>query len=1257
MVIQLPERVAKNIDKFSGREWLIAEVNNWWFERSNTRYLLLTGGPGTGKSMITAWLMGYGPEPNSAVARAQRASLSRAVKAVYFCQAGTRNLSPKVCAENLANQLTNSVPGFAEALAATLADRVHIVGSAEAGTADSGATVTGVAISHLELSSLGDELSFDRAFSDPLRQLYEQGYAEPILLLIDALDEALGYRGDKCLPELFSTLADLPPQVRILMTTRPDPRVLKFYRRVKPIDLIKQAPANVDDVRVFAMSRLVGSRQLDKERCAAFAQRIANRAKGIFLYASIVLDELLPQLPAAPDPDRYRLPNGLSGLYHDFLTRELGQNEQKWFEMYEPLLGTIAVAQGDGLSTEQLSSIIGRDIRPALRASMQYLSGELPEGPFKPFHKSFSDFLCEDEENVDYHIDASTMHRRVARYFLDRWGKEWDTCTDAYPIHYLPAHLIAGLQDGENRQQVILQLSGLLTDLRYLEQKAAGFGIFQLLEEIASADVEMKRALTDDGALLMLRTVFDSESHHLDGWVKRDRPGYFLQQVLYQAKRLGYSNIAQQAAEVLNQRGLLYLREAWSSGRPSDALLRTLAGHQGAVWSLCVSADGTRILSGGSDGLVRVWNFETGKEEQLFGNHRGRVRAVAILPDGKSAVSAGADGEIHRWDIASGRGVAELAPHSCEVLSLATIPNEPQSLVSGDAKGFIRIWDLRDASYREFKAHSGEVRALRVTSNGARLISASADRRVRLWDIQSGSLLETLHGGGPTFRAVVASADLTSVYAAASDGTIKVWRMTDALAAEGVRNLIGAYERHRGRVRCVAKSDDGQYLVSGGEDRVLNVWSAAALDSRQPLRVLQGHSGTVWAVEPVPGTGYIVSASDDGAIRIWDLDRAMAAHGKGQGAQDAVNGHGCRVKAIVADRDAHTVISGAQDGTLKHWRSSVLPDELGSQAIEVSDIGKHSKAITDLVFVTHERRIFSGSLDKTARAWKLDSTGDPVVLSGHNAGITRLAYLSDRQYMVSASNDGTLMVWDAEYQKKIVLARHRGPVSAMAVHVPSGTVLSGGVDGLVMQWDATERGMADRARSAPLCAVRSHAKAVLDLAIAPSGRYAISASADGSLIVWMLRHRNSTQSGIPSLCAVYRLTGHGGPVLGVAITPDERRAVSVSSDNTLRVWDLPETITAGEALHSRPCLQKAEVGRPTRIGISGDGNKAVTIGENGRLDVWDVTGDLGRTDGQVINLASLSLPHETTCLWSASWPHVVVGDQRGDVSCFAIVER
>jgi hypothetical protein len=81
----------------------------------------------------------------------------------------------------------------------------------------------------------------------------------------------------------------------------------------------------------------------------------------------MVLDELLERpLTELPELDAHPLPVGLSGLYHDFLNRELGKDEQRWFDLYEPLLGLIAVAQGEGLTATQLTAIVGKDIHAAL---------------------------------------------------------------------------------------------------------------------------------------------------------------------------------------------------------------------------------------------------------------------------------------------------------------------------------------------------------------------------------------------------------------------------------------------------------------------------------------------------------------------------------------------------------------------------------------------------------------------------------------------------------------------------------------------------------------------------------------------------------------------------------------------------------------------------------------------------------------------------------------------------------------------------
>jgi hypothetical protein len=482
-MIELPKRVAENIDKFTGRAWLLPKLLEWW-ARSDERILLLTGGPGTGKSMILAWLAGFGPEPSDGIAAEQLTRLRKTVKAAHFCQASSRNLSPQAFAENIANQLTGAVKGFGAALAATLAERVQINAPIEIGTVATGATVTGVSIRRIDLGALGDELSFDRAFTQPLKKLYASGYTEPMLLLVDALDEADTYTGVK-IPELISRLSDLPAPIRILASTRDEPRVLKFFRNLKPFDLIADADADVDDVRLYASGRLTELAAVDAVKRADFAQRLAKQAGGVFLYAAMVLDEIVAGSPSGlPDLESYPLPDGLSGLYHAFLTRELGKDEQRWFDLYEPLLGLIAVAQGEGVNAEQLIDIIGKDIRAALRACKQYLSGELPGGPFRPFHKSFADFLLEDDANADFHIDGAAMHARIAEQFFSKHRGKWDQCDSEYALRYTPLHFAEAARGPEAKRDTLIQsLVELTSDSDYQDRCETKLRELPLLHE------------------------------------------------------------------------------------------------------------------------------------------------------------------------------------------------------------------------------------------------------------------------------------------------------------------------------------------------------------------------------------------------------------------------------------------------------------------------------------------------------------------------------------------------------------------------------------------------------------------------------------------------------------------------------------------------------------------------------------------------------------------------------------------------------
>src|SRR5437762_6881136 len=149
-MIELPRVIANNIDQFSGRVWLLPKVLEW-FDDNKERVLVLSGEPGSGKSMIAAWLAGMGPAPVDPRPRQQLDRIRSLIYAAHFCQTTHTNTDPRAVAESLARQLTTRIPQFGKALADSLADRVQIIASVGANAINSGANVSGLRIDYLDL--------------------------------------------------------------------------------------------------------------------------------------------------------------------------------------------------------------------------------------------------------------------------------------------------------------------------------------------------------------------------------------------------------------------------------------------------------------------------------------------------------------------------------------------------------------------------------------------------------------------------------------------------------------------------------------------------------------------------------------------------------------------------------------------------------------------------------------------------------------------------------------------------------------------------------------------------------------------------------------------------------------------------------------------------------------------------------------------------------------------------------------------------
>ena len=159
------------------------------------------------------------------------------------------------------------------------------------------------------------------------------------------------------------------------------------------------------------------------------------------------------------------------------------------------------------------------------------------------------------------------------------------------------------------------------------------------------------------------------------------------------------------------------------------------------------------------------------------------------------------------------------------------------------------------------KGHTNDVMYASFSPDGRRIVSASWDRNVRIWDAATGECIRTLEGHTWGVWSASFSPDGSRIVSASRDETVRIW---NAATGECLRTLEG----HTKRVYSASFSPDGSRIVSASWDKTVRIWNAA---TGECIRTLEGHTGNVWSASFSPDGSRIVSASSDNTIRIWDI--------------------------------------------------------------------------------------------------------------------------------------------------------------------------------------------------------------------------------------------------------------------------------------------------------------------------------------------------------------------------------------------------
>lgn len=178
--------------------------------------------------------------------------------------------------------------------------------------------------------------------------------------------------------------------------------------------------------------------------------------------------------------------------------------------------------------------------------------------------------------------------------------------------------------------------------------------------------------------------------------------------------------------------------------RSYAALIRVCEGHGKGVAGVAMSALGTRAVSGGGDGEVRVWDLLTGECERALKDHLAPVTSVALTPDGARAVTGSEDKTVRVWDIRSGECVRTLEGHAGGVWNVAVSPDGRQ-LASASLDASVRVWELATGRCcQSSMLHKGWVLNVVWSPDGRRVFSGGHDKTLVAWDVASGRRIGVL---------------------------------------------------------------------------------------------------------------------------------------------------------------------------------------------------------------------------------------------------------------------------------------------------------------------------------------------------------------------------------------------------------------------------------------------------------------------------------------------------------------------------------
>ncbi|MBD2302085.1 serine/threonine-protein kinase [Nostoc sp. FACHB-190] len=289
---------------------------------------------------------------------------------------------------------------------------------------------------------------------------------------------------------------------------------------------------------------------------------------------------------------------------------------------------------------------------------------------------------------------------------------------------------------------------------------------------------------------------------------------------------------------------------------------------------------------------------------------------------------------------------------------------------------------------KTFRGHASDVNAVAFAPNRRIFASGSDDQTIKLWNLATGTEINTLKGHLKWIWAIAFHPDGKILASGSADKTIKLWNLA---TAEEIRTLTG----HTDGVTAVAFSPNGKTLASGSLDQTIKLWDVT---TGKLIRTLSGHNQAVASIAFSPNGKTLASGSWDKTIKLWNVATGKQIR--------TLEGHTQLILSLAFSPDGKTLASGSKDKTVKIW--NIATGET------IRTLKQHADKVNSVAYgkTGNATILASGSSDNTIKLWNPANGAEIRTLKRDSGYIYSVAISADGKAIASGgSADNIIKIW------------------------------------------------------------------------------------------------------------------------------------------------------------------------------------------------------------------------------------------------------